>query len=117
MKKEWHIRETCTGFYSGAADENSLIYYVQDNNHVNHDFLGTIIGKDDRGTLLEVRNTFEPGEVLEVMTPGVGNRTFTVESIQNRDGETMTKANHPMETVWLQIPFETEDGDIVRRYR
>lgn len=110
-------RETCTGFYSGAADENSLIYYVQDNNHVNHDFLGTIIGKDDRGTLLEVRNTFEPGEVLEVMTPGVGNRTFTVESIQNRDGETMTKANHPMETVWLQIPFETEDGDIVRRYR
>ena len=110
-------RETCTGFYSGAADENSLIYYVQDNNHVNHDFLGTIIGKDDRGTLLEVRNTFEPREVLEVMTPGVGNRTFTVESIQNRDGETMTKANHPMETVWLQIPFETEDGDIVRRYR
>lgn len=110
-------RETCTGFYSGVADENSLIYYVQDNNHVNHDFLGTIIGKDDRGTMLEVRNTFEPGEVLEVMTPGVGNRTFTVKFIQNRDGETMTKANHPMETVWLQIPFETEDGDIVRRYR
>lgn len=110
-------RETCTGFYSGQAGHESLIYYTNNNSHVNHDFLGTVAGKDERGTLVEVRNTFHIGEVLEVLTPGMENRTFTVNRITNPDGEGMEKANHPMETVILDIPFETGLRDIIRRYR
>lgn len=110
-------RETCTGFYSGDADYNSLIYYVQNNNHVNHDFLGTVKEVNGNEILMEVRNQFHTGEELEVMTPGKDNRHFTVSSIIDEKGMTMEKANHPMQIVKLFIPFEVGNGDIVRRYR
>ena len=110
-------REACTGFYSGNAGHESLIYYVNNNSHVNHDFLGTAVGFDEGFTEVKVRNTFSVNEVLEVLTPGKENRCFTVEKIINQHGESMEKANHPMEVVRLEIPFEVGMNDIIRRKR
>lgn len=110
-------REACTGFYSGKAGKESLIYYVNSDAHVNHDFLGTVIGHDETGTRVEVRNRFHAGEVLEVLTPGHENRTFTVDTIINEKGEETDYANHPMEKIVLHIPFETQMNDIIRRLR
>lgn len=110
-------RETCTGFYSGDADYNSLIYYVQNNNHVNHDFLGTVKEVNGNEILMEVRNQFRTGEQLEVMTPGFDNRQFTVNEITDEKGMNMEKANHPMQIVRISVPFEVGNGDIIRRFR
>lgn len=110
-------RETCTGFYSGEADYRSLIYYVQNNNHVNHDFLGTVKEVQDHQILMEVRNQFHKDEEIEIMTPGFANRHFTVSYIQDEKGMEMEKANHPMQIVKINVPFEVRKGDIIRRYR
>ena len=66
---------------------------------------------------MEVRNTFTVGETLEVLTPGMENRCFTVESITGSKGDAMEKANHPMEVVTLHIPFPVGMNDIIRRKR
>ena len=110
-------REACTGFYAGNAGHESLIYYVNNNSHVNHDFLGTVVGFEEDEVKMEVRNTFTVGETLEVLTPGKENRCFTVESIIGSRGDAMEKANHPMEVVTLHIPFAVGMNDIIRRKR
>ena len=110
-------RETCPGFYAGVPGDEALIYYENNNNHVNHDFLGTVKRIQDGKVYVEVRNLFRVGEKLEVLTPGYPNRSFVVEEILNKDGERTECANHPMEVVCLNIPFEVGEKDIIRRAR
>lgn len=110
-------RETCSGFYSGEADERSLIYHETTNADVNHDFLGTIKEVKDDHVIMQVRNKFSRHEVLEVLSPSEEIRSFTAEEMRNEKDETIETANHPMECIRIRIPFPVHQDDMIRRAR
>ena len=110
-------REICTGFYSGDASSESLIYHETSNADVNHDFLGTVVQVDGNIVTIETRNKFNKDETLEVLAPGKEVRAFTVHSLKNAKGENIETANQPMTQVIVEIPFEVHQEDIIRRAR
>ena len=110
-------RQTCTGFYAGNAGDESLIYHETSNADVNHDFLGTIVETNGNTVVIETRNKFLTGETLEVLAPGKLVQSFVVNEIRNARNEVIEVANQPMTKVTVQIPFEVNVNDIIRRAR
>ena len=110
-------RETCTGFYAGNAGDESLIYHETSNADVNHDFLGTVVEVNGNEVVIETRNKFFKDETLEVLAPRKNVQSFIVHEIKNSKGEILEVANQPMTRVTVQIPFEVNVQDIIRRAR
>lgn len=110
-------RQTAGGLYAGINDEDTILYHRTSNNDVNHDFVSTIIDYQNNTAIMQVRNAFQVGEVLEVLSPGLPKRSFIVKTICNADGEYMERAKRPMEIVFLPIPFVVKKNDIIRRGR
>lgn len=110
-------RETCTGFLEHVADVSSIIYQGYSNNCVNHGFLGKILDYDirDHIAVVQTRNPIDLGMKIEVMEPGVMNRTFTNTFMRNDKGEIIEEAHQPMRMITIEIPFVCEAGDIIRR--
>jgi putative protease len=112
-------RETCSGFYSGDAGLETLIYHANSNADVNHDFLGTVKQITAHGTcIIETRNVFACRETLEFLTPGEENRRFVLEQMKNvKSGEEIDEIRSPMTLVEIPVPFAVQENDILRRYR
>ncbi|MDO5109039.1 MAG: U32 family peptidase [Erysipelotrichaceae bacterium] len=112
-------RETCAGFYNGRAAEDSLIYHPNSDANVNHDFLATVKSFDrNTGTaVIETRNPIDTGMEIEVLSPGMNNRVFTLSRMKNEDGEFMEQSRRPMALLKVPVPFEVREEDILRRNR
>lgn len=108
-------RDICTGFYEGDAGEESIIFHAYDNNHVSHDFLGRVQKYEDGIAYLLTRNPIDAGDVIEVLSPGIANRKFTVEWMQDNKGEMLTASRRPMTIISMPVPFVVKEGDIFRR--
>ena len=112
-------RETCTGFYSGSAGHDSLIYHVNSDVDVNHDFLGKVISWDSttKTALIETRNPFSVNDTVEILSPHQAVQAFEISSIVTEKQESIESSRHPMAHVSIPVPFEVKREDILRRAR
>lgn len=111
-------RETCTGFYSGDAGFDSLIHHEYTNADVNHDFLGTIQHVDGNKAVLLTRNPLAVGEELEFLSAGKQNRKFVLQHMVNmKNQEEIAEMRSPMTKVEIEVPFDVQVDDILRRAR
>ena len=110
-------REVCDGFYGGIAAKDSIIYHENSNNHVNHDFLGTIMryDRDSHTAWMQVRNAFDNGEKAEVLSPGREIRDITLSSVQNDQEEYLETVRKPMSIIHFVTKEELAAGDIIRK--
>lgn len=108
-------RDICTGFYNGNAGRESIIFHAYDNNHVSHDFLGRVKAYEDGIAYLLTRNPIDAGDVVEVLSPGVENKKFTVEWMKDDKGESLISSRRPMTVISMPVPFALKAGDIFRR--
>ena len=110
-------REVCDGFYGGIAAKDSIIYHENSNNHVNHDFLGTIMryDRDSHTAWMQVRNAFDNGEKAEVLSPGREIREITLSSVQNDQEEYLETVRKPMSIIHFVTKEELATGDIIRK--
>ena len=109
-------RETCPGFYEGV-ESASIIMHENSDKDVNHGFLGRVVSYDEKAgvLVLETRNPLDLQDEIEVMEPGIENRTFTVRSMQNEDGEYLEKSRVPMRLVRIPVPFAVKKDDLLRK--
>ncbi|MBQ0102360.1 MAG: U32 family peptidase C-terminal domain-containing protein, partial [Firmicutes bacterium] len=108
-------REYCTGFYYGSpadgANTVTVPGYVRD-----RAYIGTVVGYDassGRATIMQ-RNKVSVGDAVELITPGMTGRKFTVKNMKNEEGEEITSAPHPLMIFSLDLPFEAKPGDMLR---
>ena len=78
-------------------------------------FVGVVQACSDGILTVEQRNRFAVGETLEVLSPGMTAREFTVASITDELGTAQDCAPHPQQTVLVPCPYELRYGDILRR--
>lgn len=103
-------RPYSTGFYYGAVKKepfNDGLY------HQGGIFIATVKGKTEGGAVVQMRNKFQIGDTLELMSPE-GVVTFTVEKIIGAKGEKAV-ADLPMEEIEINCPDFAREGDIIRK--
>lgn len=112
-------RETWGGFYHEKPLENSIIYHPNSDASVNHDFLATVKSFDQASStaVIETRNPFDEGEMLEVLSPDTEIRAFECGRMMNEDGEYIEKSRRPMALLKVKVPFEVKKEDMIRRAR
>ncbi|MDR1068503.1 MAG: U32 family peptidase [Clostridiales Family XIII bacterium] len=104
------------GFYDGKPDADAGNYetsgYVR-----NYTFIGIVREVDGRtgSGLIEQRNKFSVGDILEIFGPAPGFTEFTVSSITDENGASRDSAPHPKELVRVPLPRGSAAGDMLRR--
>ena len=102
-------RDTCPQFYHKFPSVNES--YFQDRLEVsNQDFLGTVLEYDEKNKviILEQRNYFKKGDVVEFIGPNIEPFTYIINTIYDKDENIIDIARHPkiLFKLPLDIPLE-----------
>ena len=108
-------RMNASGFFSGKND-SSINLYSKVGLEANQSFLGIVLeyNKKTKEALIEVRNHFEKGENVEVMSPNKELFSIQISEIY-KNGEIVNVARHALEQVTIKCEKELLPNDILRR--
>ncbi len=106
-------RETESGFLVSEPTNKGQLYEnrTQKPSQV---FVGLVIDEKDKYTLVQQRNHFKTGDKLEVFGPNKKPQTFIVEAIYDKDFNLLDAARHPLEEVYIKIPYDVKPFDMIR---
>ncbi len=107
-------RQFTTGFYFGKTTEESQIY--DNNTYVNeYIYLGIVGAVDKKGfAVIEQRNKFSKGDMIEVMKPDGRNIETKVLAIYGEAGQEVESAPHPKQILHLYLEAKADQYDILR---
>lgn len=105
-------REYFSGFYFGKA-----LTEKAENAGYRSDcaFIALVLGETEGGYLIEQRNNFRTGDLLEILSPDSVGLSFAVGEMEDEAGETVTYAPHPKQRLIIKCPHKLSAGDILRR--
>lgn len=111
-------RAFCHGFYYEHPTVNEQLFNMRDE-HPTQEFVMRIVDYDKETKLakIEQRNYFKIGDQIEVFSPHHDNLCFTVKKLYNEDMEEIDVANHPMEILYVEIPYQVLSNDMGRKVR
>ena len=108
-------REYTNGFICGERPGESppaLAIYNR-----SYTFVGVVLGYDAKQgrLIIEQRNRFKQGEVLEALTPGHELLSIQVNELYAEDGLSIEAAPHPQQHVYLTWPSALPERTLLRR--
>lgn len=111
-------RAFCHGFYYEHPTVNEQLFNMRDE-HPTQEFVMRIVDYDKETKLakIEQRNYFKIGDQIEVFSPHHDNLCFTVKKLYDEDMEEIDVANHPMEILYVEIPYQVLSNDMGRKVR
>ena len=113
LEKTSHRRYT-TGFYFGAEDKE----FLESSQPVQASEFVAVVKeptKDGR-VLIEMRNRFEVGDTLEVLSPNDSfNKKITITKITDLDGKNIEVADKVQAQLYINCDYPLEPLDILRR--
>ena len=125
MKKDYEMlkRELCktshrqytTGFYFGATDKECLSSSMPVQTS---EFMASVIENGDgEKVLIEQRNRFKVGDLLEVLSPNkqTFNKQIKLEKMTNENGENVDDAKNVQQKLYIYTNLPLKVGDILRK--
>lgn len=113
LEKPGH-RKYCTGFYFGRNDVSQC--YETSKPRQNYDFIALVVGREEDGFVVEMRNRFKSGDELEVLSPGENhNKTFIVDKMQDEQGNRLSDVMNVQQKVKIFSDLRLCPGDILRK--
>lgn len=112
-------RPASIGFYEGLPRAKDHLYGVNGAG-VTQEFIGYVLGYDaiKKEAIVEVKNHFTKGTLVEVFGPCIHNEQFTIDEMyDDKTYETVEIANKPMQILRMKIPFEVHEHDLIRKVR
>ncbi len=115
VKKVSH-RDFTTGFFLGRTDGSHQVYetssYIRE-----YDFIGIVKEYNEKNklALIEQRNRFSAGDIIEVMPPKGRFFSQTVENMTDEKGYAIDAAPHPQMKVYIKIEQPVQAGTILRK--
>jgi putative protease len=106
-------RLASSGYLEGLPQEDPQAALRQVT--ASQEYLGTVVNVTNDRLLLEVRNRFEKGDLVEVLSQSETNKTFVVNEIIDEEGQALIVCNRPMQKVWITVPFKVDIDDMLRR--
>ena len=137
-------RDAIDNYYNGTLDNDKIEYYSKILNRVanrdstsqffdkfpgvgeqyflgrqevsNQDFLGIVLGYNEElcEVVLEQRNYFKPGDIVEMFGPNIRTFKFIVPNIYDDDGNELEVARHPKQIIKFKLDTKVYKDDIMR---
>lgn len=99
------------GFYRRHVHDEYQNYEYGNSRGSKQQFVGEILDTNDQQITIEVKNRFETGDVMELMTPK-GNVAFTLDNIENKHGESVSAAPGSGHIVKIPVPEGVQPDDM-----
>ncbi len=115
LRKTAH-RDFTTAYMLGKNDKT--VNYTDSQSVGSHRFVAVVLDYDrERGcALVEMRNRFRKGDVLEVLSPSESfNSNILVDRVENETGVLVEDAKLVQERLWVWTGVPLAAGDILRR--
>ncbi len=106
-------RESAPQFYDKFPSDKEQ-YYLGRAEESNQDFLGIVLESSDNEILLEQRNYFKIGDVVEFFGPNMEPFTYTITKIYNENHENIDIARHPRMLTYLSGLPKMSKGSMMR---
>ena len=109
-------RNYTTGFYFGNENETRQNQETSTTT-ATHKFIALVLEDSVGGkVLLEQRNKFEVGDILEVLSPNENfSKIVNVVELTNEDGEKVLVANQVQQKLYLKTNLPLKKGDMLRK--
>lgn len=109
-------RQTSFGFYRGKTTIEQQLFDTRDECPTK-EYVGYILdyNKETKVAVVEQRNYFQIGDVLEFFGPNLENTRMKLEKM--KDAETLEEldvARHPLQRILIEVPFEVHKDDMIR---
>ncbi|WP_067515791.1 prephenate-dependent tRNA uridine(34) hydroxylase TrhP [Endozoicomonas ascidiicola] len=98
------------GFYRRHVHDEYQNYETGNSRGSKQQFVGEVVESDDQTLTIDVKNRFETGDAVELMTPA-GNIAFNLEHIENRRGESVDVAPGSGHVVKIPKPEGAQLGE------
>ena len=102
------------GFYGGVPQADGHLYGTNGSG-VTHDFLGEVLKSKSGYTLVEVRNYFKKGDLIEVIGPDHYRTKFQLNEIIDEEANQIEICNQPMKKVWIKTPTTLSPFHLLRK--
>ncbi len=114
LKKTFH-RAFTTAYAFG--DNKETVNYENSQSTGDSLFVASVLGYDEeKGALVEMRNRFKKGDVLEILSPTDNfNKTFVVSYMQDEFGNVIEDAKNVQQKLYIKLDYKLQKGDILRR--
>lgn len=108
-------RESSSQYFKGYVDNNDQYYNGRLENS-NQDFLAQVIDydKNTKEAIIEQRNYFKKGDIVNLFGPGNIDMDFKIEYIKDKDNNLVDIANHPKEVLKIKVPQEVTKDFMIR---
>lgn len=108
-------RQTSIGFLKGMTTVNEQLYDLF-TEIPTQNFIGLILeyNKETQIAKVDVRNYFKINSNIELFRAKGKDENFLLTDIVNEDGVHIEEANHPRDMVYIKIPFECKENDMLR---
>ena len=80
----------------------------------NQDFLGLVLDYKNNSIILEVRNYFKKGDIVEFFGPNMETIQYEINNIYNSDNELIEVCNHPKDIVILPCNSKINPNSMMR---
>lgn len=110
-------RESTTQYFKGNVTQDDQ-YYIGREEPSNQDFLGIVIGYDNKNKMLiiEQRNYFKLNDKVNIFTPEKKEYTFTLENIYDEENNPLECARHPRQIIKIPFSKEIPNNSFMRTY-
>ncbi|MGB0733066.1 MAG: tRNA 5-hydroxyuridine modification protein YegQ [Pontibacterium sp.] len=95
------------GFYRRHVHDEYQNYETGSSVGVHQQFVGEVLGYENGELVIDVKNRFEKGDTLELMTPA-GNRKFELETLVNKKGKSIDAAPGSGHRVRIPMALDTD---------
>ncbi len=110
-------RLTSIGFYNGLPTINEQLYDTRCEQPT-QEYIGYVLDYKDGTALIEQRNYFSIGDLVEVFGPNISNTRFVVNKMVDAlTNENLTVARHPLQKIYINSPIELSIHDMIRKVK
>lgn len=112
-------RLTGIGFLNGDVTIREQLYDTREE-HPTKEYIGQVISYDTATNIaiIEQRNYFEIGDIVEFFGPTLPNTIFRVDEIIDYEtNERIDVARHPLQKLKIKVPFFLSTNDMMRKVK
>ncbi len=107
-------RDYCTGFYFNAPNEDANISF-EGGYKRHYDVMAEVKDCKDGYIIVEQRNKFSKGDILDALQPSTEPVVFTAEQLLDKDDNEIESAPHPMMIVKIKSDLVFPAGTLLRK--
>lgn len=112
-------RLTGIGFFDGDVTIHEQLYDTREE-HPTKEYIGQVLDYNQETgiAIIEQRNYFEVGDVVEFFGPILPNTIFQIEEIIDYEtNEKIDVARHPLQKLKIKVPFFLSENDMMRKVK